>query len=68
MPKRKPYKPIASGVNFRPEVKDFLDKQGEAEERDRSYLIDKAVRFYAAAVGQPIFETDLELLGIIKAA
>jgi hypothetical protein len=68
MPPRKPYKPIASGVNFRPEVKEFLDRQGELEERDRSYLIDKAVRLYAATVGQPIFEKDIELLQSPKAA
>ncbi len=58
MPRKKPYTPKPAGVNFHPRVLEYLDQLCEEEVCDRSYLVNKIIRQYAANQGTPI---DLKL-------
>ena len=54
MPNRKPYRPVATGVNFHPAVMDYLNKLCIEEDCDRSALINRIVREHASSRDAPI--------------
>lgn len=54
MSKKKPYRPVTTGVSFHPAVIGYLDRACDEFCCDRSALINQIVRQYAAASGSPV--------------
>ncbi len=54
MPNRKPYRPVATGVNFHPAVMDYLNRLCVEEDCDRSALINRIIREHARRRDTPI--------------
>lgn len=62
MTRKKPYKPIMSGVSFQPAVIDYLDRACDLENCDRSALINRIVREHAGSQGSELDEPDAGLI------
>jgi len=54
MSKRKPYRPVATGVNFHPAVMEYLNRLCVEEDCDRSALINRIIREHARHRDTPI--------------
>lgn len=54
MANRKPYRPVATGVNFHPAVMEYLNRLCVEEDCDRSALINRIIREDARRRNTPI--------------
>jgi hypothetical protein len=58
MPKKKPYTPYKTGINFHPVVKRYLDRLSQERGLTRCDVVTAVVMYYAETHGTPLDLTE----------